>query len=284
MRVRDAAAKMRLRGAPLSMGNPGFTLIELVVGLVIILLLVALFAPVPSQRLRDAQLARASADIQTIAAALLSIQVDLGRFSACDDSNCDPLNIGNQTLRFLDFGDGTGDIQDTIPANDPNLVNKWDFSNTGNISDFPARNNTFNHFGRNDPNADNIAGSDTAGLRDYKEGDGKSKEWKRLYVANVSLDPWGHAYIVHVGAMEKNGTPVMIDSLQNSLGSFDKADGWILSAGPDGMVQTSPADTALSGDDIGFIFFANTSKRDLGNGSSSLLVPERSFLRVSPIP
>jgi len=307
MRIRDVAAKTRLRVVPLRMGKTGFTLIELIFVLMIILILVALIVPVAAQRLRDAQLARAKADIQTIAVALLSFQVDLGRFPACDDENCDPLNIGNQTLRFLAFGDGTGDIQDTFPDDDPNLVdnnnlnlinnipnfidnnipslvNKWGLSNPDNMSDFPARNNAFNHLGRNDPNADNIAGTDNAGLRDYKDGDGRSKRWRGPYVANVSLDPWGHAYIVHVGAMDKNGIPVIVDSLQNSLGSFDKPQGWILSAGPDGMLQTSPTDTALSGDDIGFIFFTSTSKRNLGSGSSSLFERERFLFRVTPTP
>ena len=59
------------------------------------------------------------------------------------------------------------------------------------------------------------------------------------------------AYIAHVGAMEKNGVPVAIVS----LAPFLKPQGWILSAGPDGIFQTSPTDTVLAGDDIGFILF-----------------------------
>lgn len=240
-------------------GERGFTLIEIVFVLAIILVLVAIIVPVAFPRLRDAQLARASADIQTIVATLTAFQSDLGRFPACNSDNCNPLDSNNQVLRFLAFGDGTGDIQDTFPADDPSLVNKWNLSNPINISIVPARHNAFNHLGRNDPNADNIARSDILGARDYNEDSSKSKRWKGPYVANVSLDPWGHAYIVHVGAMEENGVPVFINSLLTPLGSFKQPEGWILSAGPDGLLQTSPTDTVLSGDDIGFIFFTSES-------------------------
>lgn len=268
------------------LGKGGFTLIEMIFVLAIILILVSFIIPIAMEKVRDVQFARANADIQTIYTTLILFQIDLGIFPVCDDENCDPVDFSAQTLRFLAFGDGTDDIQDTFPADDPNLFNKWDLLNTNNISDFPKRNNAFNHFGQNDPNADNVSGSDIAGVRDYKESDGtgKSKVWKGPYVANVSLDPWGHTYIVHVGAMEENGIPVIINSLQNSLGSFDRPEGWILSAGPDGLLQTSPTDTVLSGDDIGFIIFTSKLRRDLRNRSPLLFEPGRFPFRVTPIP
>ena len=235
----------------------GFTLIEMIFVLAIILTLISLLVPVAFPKIRDAQLARANADIQTIVVTLISFQVDLGRFPACNSNNCNPLNGSNQTLRFLAFGDGVGDLRDKLPPDDPRLVNKWNLSNPINISVIPARNNAFNHLGRNDPNADNITGSDILGARDYDETESRSKTWKGPYIANVSVDPWGHTYIAHVGAMEENGIPVIITSAR----LFEKPEGWILSAGPDGILQTSPTDTTLSGDDIGFIFFTSRSAR-----------------------
>lgn len=243
-------------------GEKGFTLIEMIFVLGIILVLIAIIVPVAFSKLRDAQLARANADMQTVAAALVSFQIDLGRFPACDSTNCNPLSSTNQTLRFLAFGDGVRDIQDKLPADDPSVVNKWGLSNPNNISTIPARNNAFNHLGRNDPNADNITGSDILGTRDYDEINSKSKRWKGPYITNVSLDPWGHAYIVHVGAMEENGIPVIVNSLLTPLGPTKKPEGWILSAGPDGILQTSPTDTTLSGDDIGFIFFTSRPRKE----------------------
>jgi prepilin-type N-terminal cleavage/methylation domain-containing protein len=235
----------------------GFTLIEMTFVLAIILILISLIVPVGAQKIRDAQLARAMADVQTIATVLISFQIDLGRFPACDSNNCNPLNSSNETLRFLAFGDGVGDLRDKFPSDDPRLANKWNLSNPINISVIPARNNAFNHLGRNDPNADNVTGSDILGARDYDETESRSKRWKGPYIANVSVDPWGQTYIAHVGAMEENGIPVIITSPR----LFEKPEGWILSAGPDGLLQTSPTDTTLSGDDIGFIFFTSRSAR-----------------------
>jgi prepilin-type N-terminal cleavage/methylation domain-containing protein len=233
--------------------DKGFTLIEIVFVLAIIVVLASLIMPVSFSRLRDAELVRANADVKAIAVALISFDSDLGHFPACDGNSCNPLNSGNQTLRFLAFGNGMGDIRDTFPPDDPGLVNKWNLTSPINLSVIPARNNGMNHLGRNDPNADNIASSTIAGSKDYTEGNNGSdlKRWKGPYLANVSSDPWGHPYIAHVGAMEKNGIPVVIVSLV----PFLKPQGWILSAGPDGIFQTSPTDTVLAGDDIGFILF-----------------------------
>lgn len=60
-------------------------------------------------------------------------------------------------------------------------------------------------------------------------------KWKGPYMTRVPEDPWGNAYISNVGAFSGN-TPV-----------------WILSAGPDGVVQTTALGTDLAGDDIGII-------------------------------
>lgn len=57
--------------------------------------------------------------------------------------------------------------------------------------------------------------------------------WKGPYLATADADPWGNRYMI--GAKNFDGTgPV-----------------WILSAGPDGIIQTGIDDDVLSGDDVG---------------------------------
>ncbi len=58
--------------------------------------------------------------------------------------------------------------------------------------------------------------------------------WKGPYMATVSMDPWGHSYITNGDSMLLAGTAI-----------------WILSAGPDGIVNTSANANAVVGDDIG---------------------------------
>ena len=58
-------------------------------------------------------------------------------------------------------------------------------------------------------------------------------KWKGPYLAHISADPWGNSYIVNADIFTATG-PV-----------------WILSAGPNGSVDTNAASTTLQGDDVG---------------------------------
>lgn len=62
--------------------------------------------------------------------------------------------------------------------------------------------------------------------------------WKGPYLADAKGDPWGNTY--YVGA-------------QNFINADPAAPKpvWIISAGPDGILQTDIDDTVLAGDDIG---------------------------------
>ena len=58
--------------------------------------------------------------------------------------------------------------------------------------------------------------------------------WKGPYLPAFDADPWGNRYMIGAGNFDTTGTS-----------------SWILSAGPDGIIQTGFNDDALSGDDIG---------------------------------
>ncbi|MBI5848185.1 MAG: prepilin-type N-terminal cleavage/methylation domain-containing protein [Nitrospirae bacterium] len=58
--------------------------------------------------------------------------------------------------------------------------------------------------------------------------------WKGSYMAVVTADPWGNIYLTNANSFAATGQPV-----------------WIISAGPNGLLET-PANSATSqGDDIG---------------------------------
>lgn len=57
--------------------------------------------------------------------------------------------------------------------------------------------------------------------------------WKGPYIAMISADPWGYAYVTNAKEFNTSGAPV-----------------WILSAGPNGIVETNIAATAVVGDDV----------------------------------
>jgi general secretion pathway protein G len=61
-----------------------------------------------------------------------------------------------------------------------------------------------------------------------------SPNWKGPYMAMVTADPWGNTYITNANSFATAGQPV-----------------WIISAGPNKMIETAANSTTLQGDDIG---------------------------------
>lgn len=81
---------------------------------------------------------------------------------------------------------------------------------------------------------------DLTGLQlftDHLMGDGNGcygDMWKGPYFGSVEADPWGNSYFVNAQGFGVANQAVLV-----------------LSAGPDGVIQTGSADAAPAGDDIG---------------------------------
>lgn len=234
----EGMREMTVRGVR----EKGFTLLELVLVLGIIAVLAAIFLPIGLNALRESDLTKANADVQEIATALTQFFKDLRYMPACSGADCDP-RIGtgagdNNNLKFLAVVSGPGDPSGKYPPELSTLTTPWAFT-TADDATTPAKNNFFNHVVLNNPNADATIGE--AG-KDYTTTG--SRRWKGPYVSRLGVDPWGNAYIVSIGAMEADGSLIVAN-----------AKGWIISAGPNGVLETEPDGTVLGGDDIGFIFF-----------------------------
>jgi prepilin-type N-terminal cleavage/methylation domain-containing protein len=221
--------------------NRGFTLIELVFVIAIIVVLASIFLPLAFNKLQRADEASADASLQEIAAALTSFYDDLRHFPTCNVADCDPFPGTGNDLIFLAFGDGFLDLSAVYPDSDTGVDN-WDLT-VNDDGTTPARNNGANHLVQNDADAN---GTPNVANADYTTGTG-SRRWRGPYLSRVNVDPWGRAFIAYVGAMEVGGTTV--------AGSPPPVQrGWILSAGPNNSLNTQPEDTTLQSDDRGFIF------------------------------
>lgn len=214
----------------------GFTLVELIFVLAIIVTLASIFLPLAMSKFAESKDATTTSSIDAIAAALTNFFGDLDHFPACHSSDCDAFTSNNNDLKFLAFGTGSGDISGEYPVTVGQSGSAWSLTANDEANPNEARNNAFNHLVANNPNADNTT-ADT-GL-DYK-----ASKWKGPYLAKIGKDPFGFAYIAGVGAMETSGSPVATG-----------AKGWIISAGPDGNLDTAPSASVLSNDDKGYIFF-----------------------------
>jgi general secretion pathway protein G len=61
--------------------------------------------------------------------------------------------------------------------------------------------------------------------------------WRGSYLAEAPADPWGNRFIVNVRWLQPGASPNVV---------------WVLSAGPNRIIETTFAQPSLAGDDIGF--------------------------------
>jgi len=231
----------------------GFTLVEMIFVLAIILTLVAIFLPLATSKLSDANTTRAKADEDALSAAMTAFFSDLSIWPASNNTGTGTGNTNNQKLHYLLVGDGGA----TITSSNPSIASAtWSGNSqacptgdstiagvvaSGSVPAAGCNNiqNAFNHLAINDPTKDGAANSN----QDYKSSG--NKKWKGPYVAKLASDPFGNNYVINIGAITGKGT----------TGSTEL--GWILSAGADGSLQTASTDTSTSSDDIGYIFCTN---------------------------
>lgn len=196
----------------------GFTLVEVIVVLAVVLLLTGIAVPMISGYMDDGRRARAEAELKVLAGAVTSFYKDVGVWPARSATGA------NNVLYTLCSGP-------TLPTTNPfttnNNIGRWLIDGThGDTLD--------NHLLSNTPGG-------SAGGAYPSTG---SVRWRGPYLAGGSpLDPWGRPYLVTVRA----GT-------STNATNYKKL--YVLSAGANGAIETSAnltATTDLAGDDLGVI-------------------------------
>ena len=232
----------------------GFTLVEMIFVLAIILTLVAIFLPLATSQISTAKVTRIQADEDALSAALTAFFSDLGIWPAANTTGVSGSSpTTSQTLHFLLVGDGGPTITSFNPTDvtasslwstpscpDGTSTNKGKVESgiapTGNCATKQA---AFNHLAVNDPNTNGTSNSSN----DYKSTG--NKKWKGPYIAKLAADSYGNNYVVNIGAISGSGT--------TGASEF----GWIISAGPNSNLDTNPTAAVTSSDDIGYIFCTN---------------------------
>jgi prepilin-type N-terminal cleavage/methylation domain-containing protein len=200
---------------PSRLGSKGFTLIEIIVILAVISVLVAFLTPSVLKYVADAQTARAQADVNTLQAVINDLIKDTGKY---------PGATGYADKNFLcgpgNIPTGTGWATAASGAAATTCS-----SGTGLMA---APNSLANHLVVNDPNESGATDSS-----DYPTSG--NFRWKGPYGQSINTDPWGNAYEINVSTLVGGNTSPT----------------WIISAGPNGVIDTAPTATTLAGDDIG---------------------------------
>ncbi len=163
--------------------NLGFSMVEMVILLAIIVGLAGVVVPIVSQEVQDARKANAIADINRIATGLNQYIKDTLFYPTGKK--------GASTLHYL-YTDGSKPANNAYASGEGKHINAVLVSNT------------------------------YGGAR-----------WKGPYLQGVDADPWGNAYIINVQGFFYPGERAMI-----------------LSAGPDGVINTSLRASQPEGDDL----------------------------------
>jgi prepilin-type N-terminal cleavage/methylation domain-containing protein len=196
----------------------GFTLIELTVVLAVIVTLALILTPSITNFITDSRIARTRKDTQTIAAAIVQFDKDNGFFP--------------QWSAALNGGPGTAANKVDLlisPGNIPTVTNAntWTTGTTDTLAHLLLNNTpayttkiATSQFGWNGP---------------YLSGD-------------IGADAWNNRYMVNVGLIDPTAGV-------NGVGGAPKNAVWVISAGPDGAIETAYAQpittAAIVSDDLG---------------------------------
>jgi len=194
----------------------GFTLVEVIVVLSVVLLLTGIAVPMLSSYMEDGRRARAEAETKTIGAAVMSMYKDVGTYPARNGSGA------NNYLYSLYTGPALTDN----PWTRNHTWIRWARNARGDQLD--------NHLLLNQPQGATAAAYPTTG----------NLKWRGPYIAGSSpLDPWGRPYIVNV-----------LCGYRTDATNYKRL--WVVSAGPNGKFDTNyraRATDEVEGDDIAIL-------------------------------
>lgn len=200
-------------------GRMGFTLIELTVVLAVIVTLALVLTPSIANSINEARVARARNDCQTIASGMYQFYRDTGFFPLWKlAQNGGQGSPGSRVQVLVSQGN--------VPVED--VASLWTTGVAGSLADQLVTNapgytlrSVTSQFGWNGP----------------------------YFSSQLMADPWGNRYAVNVALVDLSPGAA-------TLGGQAKMAVWVLSAGPNGIIETPFAQSILTavrpgGDDIG---------------------------------
>ncbi len=202
--------------------DSGFTLVEVIVVLAVVLLLSGIAVPLISGYVEDSKRGRAEAEVKVMAGAFAAVYKDVGIFPSRNSSG------NNNVVRSFYTGPTRPTANTYINSNGHNFYQWAASTTTGDAVDNQLLNNI-------PQGSTSGAWPTTSNLR-----------WRGPYLAGPSpLDPWGRPYLINVySTFATHNT--------NHKRTF------VICAGPNGRLETQEnarSNADLAGDDIGMIIF-----------------------------
>ncbi len=196
--------------------------------LAIIGTLALIIVPIAINKLEQSKVTRAVGDVRGIATALAGLAKDVTQEKVGK-------NKAHTVTRLLFEGPGN-----TPRDSDSNAIyyaagSIWASIKASNVAD--ADIGTLH---------DNIIVNNLDGdvnVDETTNGEDYPSTWGGPYLIEPRPDPWGNKYVV------------LVQGIREGVQAGGSADvyGWVISAGPNGKLETKPTGTDLGGDDIGLI-------------------------------
>ena len=195
-------------------GQGGYTLIEVAAVVAITATLAAVVVPIAVDKVKEGKVAAATTQCKQIGAAIGGFVKDTGEFPHRNLSGL------ARTVQILWSGESIRWTPPTFATPSPG----WPL-----ISETDANSRLFNHLG-------------SGGFSRYKTIAGL--DWKGPYLDEIGTDPWGRPYLVL-----SKGFYYPAPNPNAPANEF----GWILSAGPNGKVETYANGSVLNADSSGTV-------------------------------
>jgi len=224
----------------------GFTLIEIIVVIAVIAILAAILAPQIAKHIKDAKVAKARADVNTIAAAIGDFYKDTGRWPTANNSNgTNGTSKSNDGIYVLSSNQGTNAVGHSAATTQwvtwASSATRGDTFRNQMVLNWIRGNSNWNYPVKTGA-PPGLSLTDVMG-------------WHGPYLKTVPSDPWGHKYYCNV------------ISLYYGTGAYIYDQCWVISSGPNGTIETpvgspignpqtgeinsDPINGAGTGDDIG---------------------------------
>ncbi len=216
----------------------GYTLVEVAAVVAVSATLAAVVVPIAIDKTTEGKIVAAKQDCQAIGGAIAGFYKDVGYWPAFDgtygDFDTTPYTGSAYRIKVLRSGSETEVLGGA--AHDP--INATLFGTTLGYSAEPLERHLV---------VDQPGGYAPYGYRNAK------LNWKGPYIDSLAKkrDPWGNNYLVLVGAMYYPTSDIVVTGM-----TYPKIYGWVISAGPNGKLETAGSNNMLKGDDIGFVLFS----------------------------
>ncbi|HHT9107155.1 MAG TPA: hypothetical protein ACFYEF_01280 [Candidatus Wunengus sp. YC63] len=215
----------------------GMSLIETAGVIAITATIAAVVTPVALDKIGDAKVQAAKEDCSQIKNAITSFYSGTGNYPAFSSAG------SSTTYAILRSGDVSQFSESISTSNKDPLIgvsgDSEGWNDSGNKIDLMRNHLVYDNAGTN--------AEPVSGVHPYATA---KVTWKGPYIATTDKqDPWGHNYLAFVeGAYSARTT---VDGKKNF--------GWILSAGPNGKIETPVTALTVAGDDVGVVIGSKES-------------------------